>query len=99
MKRFTRDETEHGKEYYLVSEVAQCLCKDKCLHMGMYQCKGLPSVLAVTPPAAQRKPLTDEQIYAMCSDFHSWSEWDGGNFQKSWLDLCRAIEAAHGIKE
>jgi hypothetical protein len=48
---------------------------------------------------AQRKPLTDEQIYAMCSDFHSWSEWDGGNFQKSWLDLCRAIEAAHGIKE
>ena len=50
-----------------------------------------------TPPAAQRKPLTDEQIYAMCSDFHSWSEWDGGNFQKFWLDLCRAIEAAHGI--
>ena len=48
---------------------------------------------------AQRKPLTDEQIYAMCSDFHSWSEWDGGNFQKFWLDLCRAIEAAHGIGE
>ena len=44
-----------------------------------------------TPPAARRKPLTDEQIYAMCSDFHSWSEWDGGNFQKFWLDLCRAI--------
>jgi hypothetical protein len=55
--------------------------------------------LYTTPPAAQRKPLTDEQIYAMCSDFHSWSEWDGGNFQKFWLDLCRAIEAAHGIGE
>jgi hypothetical protein len=52
-----------------------------------------------TPPAAQRKPLTDEQIYEMCSDFHSWSEWDGGDFQKFWLDLCRSIEAAHGIKE
>jgi hypothetical protein len=54
---------------------------------------------ATAPPAAQPKPLTDEQIYAMCSDFHSWSEWDGGNFQKFWLDLCRAIEAAHGIGE
>jgi hypothetical protein len=81
MKRFTRDDTEHGKEYYLVSEVAQCLCKDKCLHMGMYQCKGLPSVLAVTPPAAQRKPLTDEQITevidSMPQGFNGWmSYWD-----------------------
>jgi hypothetical protein len=49
--------------------------------------------------AAQRKPLTDEEIYAMCTDFHSWSEWDGAEYQKGWLNLCRAIEAAHGIKE
>tara|TARA_R110002126_G_scaffold155648_3_gene302720 strand:+ start:723 stop:923 length:201 start_codon:yes stop_codon:yes gene_type:complete len=49
------------------------------------------------PP--QRKPLTDEAIYAMCDDFHSWSEWDGGEYQRLWLNLCRAIEAAHGIKE
>ena len=47
----------------------------------------------------QRKPLTDEEIYAMCTDFHSWSEWDGAEYQKGWLNLCRAIEAAHGIKE
>jgi hypothetical protein len=50
-------------------------------------------------PAAQRNPLTDKQIYAMCADFHSWSEWDGAGYQKMWLDLCRAIEDAHGIKE
>ena len=67
----------------------------------MARLKGDGSVVRplTTPPAAQRKPLTDAEIYAMCSDFHSWSEWDGGNFQKFWLDLCRAIEAAHGIKE
>jgi hypothetical protein len=54
---------------------------------------------ATPPAAAQRKPLTDEQIYAMCSDFHSWSELDGAWLQKMFLDLWRAIEAAHGIKE
>ena len=48
---------------------------------------------------AQRKPLTDEAIYAMCDDFHNWSEWDGGEYQRLWLTLCRAIEAAHDIKE
>jgi hypothetical protein len=62
-------------------------------------CRPAQEPLDQTSHDAQRKPLTVEQIYAMCSDFHSWSEWDGGNFQKSWLDLCRAIEAAHGIKE
>ena len=45
----------------------------------------------------QRRPLTDEAIYAMCKDFHNWAEWD--EYQKLWFDLCRAIEAAHGIKE
>jgi len=49
------------------------------------------------PP--QRKPLTDEEIYAMCDDFHSWSEWDGGTYQRLWLNLCRAIERAHGVSE
>ena len=48
---------------------------------------------------AQRKPLTDGEIYAMCDDFHNWSEWDGGEYQRLWLNLCRATEAAHDIKE
>ena len=30
-------------------EKGQCLCKDKCLHMGMSLCKGLPSPLAAQP--------------------------------------------------
>lgn len=57
----------------------------------------LLELLNTNPP--QRKPLTDEAIYAMCDDFHNWSEWDGGEYQRLWLNLCRAIEAAHGIKE
>jgi hypothetical protein len=46
-----------------------------------------------TLPQRQWVGLTDEEIYALCSDFHNWSEWDGGRFQKKWLDLGREIEA------
>jgi hypothetical protein len=98
MKIFTRDDTEHGKEYYLVSEVAQCLCKDKCLHMGMYQCKGLPSALAVTSPAAQRKPLTVEEIWSAIRPLTRSDEVCKALVHVS-MDEYRAIEAAHGIKE
>jgi hypothetical protein len=59
------------------------------------------AITALREALAQPKqePLTDEAIYAMCDDFHGWSEWDGGEYQRLWLNLCRAIEAAHDIKE
>jgi len=49
--------------------------------------------LYTTPPAAQRKPLTDEEIDALANnngtvDLVTW-----------WRQLARAIEAAHNIKE
>jgi hypothetical protein len=42
-----------------------------------------------TPPAAQRQPLTDEQIDAVCAPL--------GFAQLSPREVARAIEAAHGI--
>jgi len=42
-------------------------------------------------PAAQRQPLTDEQIDAVCAPL--------GFAQLSPREVARAIEAAHGIKE
>jgi hypothetical protein len=41
------------------------------------------------PPAAQRQPLTDEQIDAVCAPL--------GFAQLSPREVARAIEAAHGI--
>ena len=43
-----------------------------------------------TSPPAQRKPLTDEEIYDMYNEPRSDAEM---------LEFARAIEAAHGIKE
>jgi hypothetical protein len=47
-----------------------------------------------TPPAAQRKPLTDEQM---------WNLWNSCGVdemnQREAFAFARAIEAAHGIKE
>lgn len=45
--------------------------------------------ICTTPPAAQRKPLTDEQIDAVCAPL--------GFAQLSPREVARAIEAAHGI--
>jgi len=40
------------------------------------------------------KPLTEDQINAICSEFSDM----GGDIQADyWVDLCRAIEKAHGI--
>jgi hypothetical protein len=52
-----------------------------------------------TPPAAQRKPLTDEQRQELMSK--AWNEWlrrkdDGRLFAWS---FSFEVEAAHGIKE
>ena len=48
------------------------------------------SVVTVhAPPPAQRKPLTDEEIYDMYNEPRSDAEM---------LEFARAIEAAHGIK-
>ena len=57
-------------------------------------------VLPPAPSAPAREPLTDEQIEKLCAEigFTNWPEWDGGTFQEMWMQLARAIEAAHGIK-
>ena len=61
--------------------------------MHINACKELAS-----PRAAAHKPLTDEQIEKLCAEigFTSWPEWDGGALQEMWMQLARAIEAAHG---
>ena len=43
-----------------------------------------------TSPPAQRKPLTDDEIYGMYNEPRSDAEM---------VEFARAIEAAHGIKE
>jgi hypothetical protein len=51
-----------------------------------------------TPPAAQRKPLTDEQI-EKCTEAAD-SKWADAFVPIEWArHLTKAIEAAHGIKE
>lgn len=57
----------------------------------------LREVAALSMPA--RVPLADEQIEKLCAEigFTNWPEWDGGTFQEMWMQLARAIEAAHGI--
>ena len=50
---------------------------------------GMPVPLFSGPTAAQRQPLTDEQIDAVCAPL--------GFAQLSPREVARAIEAAHGI--
>jgi hypothetical protein len=49
--------------------------------------------LYTTPPAAQRQPLTDDQIESIFMD-HGWS-W--GERADMYIPVARAIEAEHGI--
>ena len=51
--------------------------------------EGKPGTAFYTSPPAQRKPLTDEEIYDMYNEPRSDAEM---------LEFARAIEAAHGIK-
>ena len=48
--------------------------------------------------AAQRKPLSDEEIYSLADSLEIWNEDD-----EEWIldpnTFARAIEAAHNIKE
>jgi len=53
--------------------------------------------LYTTPPAAQRKPLTEEDLRKL-ADKHLFYQPEG--YEVSGIyNLARAIEAAHGIKE
>lgn len=54
--------------------------------------------LYTTPPAAQRKPLTDEQIDAIGAKIFNADFLDVEEIHAN-RDIARAIEAAHGIKE
>ncbi len=54
--------------------------------------KGMLERQAATLPAAQRKPLTDEEIEKI---YYRFAGYGGDDF----LGVARAIEAAHGIKE
>jgi len=56
----------------------------------MARLKGDGSVVKplIIPPAAQRKPLTDEQLNEIADRNYS-----------HWVEFARAIEVAHGIKE
>jgi hypothetical protein len=52
-----------------------------------------------TPPAAQRQPLTDEQINTLRQQYGVTSDGRGIKEFTYVVDFVRAIEAAHGIGE
>ena len=56
---------------------------------GMVRADAILRKKNATPPAAQRQPLTEEQIDAVCAPL--------GFAQLSPREVARAIEAAHGI--
>ena len=58
-----------------------------CTHIDL-NVSGRGTPLYTHPPAAQRKPLTDEQLNEIADRNYS-----------HWVEFARAIEAAHGIKE
>jgi len=78
---------------------------DRCVHQDEWPINGLcrgcrfySNFKPSTPPAAQRKPLTDEQIItAYETSGHKQSIRPQDVFAVA--SLVRAIEAAHGIKE
>jgi hypothetical protein len=57
------------------------------------------TLLYTTPPAAQRKPLTDEQINTLRQQYGVTSDGRGIKEFTYVVDFARAIEAAHGIGE
>ncbi len=66
------------------------LCFDRPLDSDLVQS------LYTTPPAAQRQPLTDEQIDDI---WNRYCDEMGEASINDAYDIARAIEAAHGIKE
>jgi hypothetical protein len=64
-------------------------CSDGAL-VQLYDDLKKGAYLYTTPPAAQRKPLSDEEIDDLSRTMVK------GNKSVNWL--CQAIEAAHGIK-
>jgi hypothetical protein len=58
----------------------------------------IPTRKVTSPQPPQRKPLTDEQIGKCIDEVNATSQY--GHHHFGWhLQLARAIEAAHGIKE
>ena len=76
---------KHDCAVLLTSDVE--LWIDACPHCGKPR----------THPAKQAKPLTDEQGLALAMGLGWEVEFDG--IGKDALELIRAVEAAHGIKE
>jgi len=138
IKRLTRDDTEHGVEYYRADEVDALLAEQPahqhiehclwarngnqpCPHVQPAQqqpvawmcsdarlvnagfnrfsaCKSgdwnIPVYTTPQAQPAQRKPLTDEEIFELASEHQDWDR----NLIRV-RSFARAIEAAHGIKE
>ena len=72
-----------------------------CIKAGLCERIGgrLYTKTFIDPPAAQRKPLTDERILHFVNT-HVGGPSPGYPLDNSdWIDFARAIEAAHDIKE
>lgn len=82
---------EHG-EY----EVGRMLEKKSKANFQYWEARGYELIpLYATPPAAQRQPLTDEQIDDI---WNRYCDEMGEASINDAYDIARAIEAAHGIK-
>jgi hypothetical protein len=86
-RAFDPDDGQHGK--WGIWKIADY--KPPRQSSKWFQVVPLP---CTTPQPAQRKPLTDEAIVKITSDPCLYIR--GGDYR---IDIARAIEAAHGIKE
>jgi uncharacterized protein YbaA (DUF1428 family) len=67
---------------------------NSCSHCGMVGGHVKTCRHYTTPPAAQRQPLTDEEMWRLWN-----AEGNDAMNQQEAITFARAIEAAHGIKE
>ena len=72
---------------------------DKCEDFDDPYVQAVFRARRTTPPAAQRKPLTEEQINTLRQQYGVTSDGRGIKEFTYVVDFARAIEAAHGIKE
>ena len=111
MKRLTRDDTEHGVEYYRADEVDAILAEQPAKEPITWMCKAFdgeaceqsnhdecenPIPLYTTPP--KRKPLTDDQKLVCWSRATCDADVEHKTEHQCLMDYGIAIEAAHNIK-
>ena len=78
LKRITRDDTEHGKEYYLASDVDALLAQPEKKFVtivdGPFNHRCPETQLYITPPQRTWVGLTDEEMRKICGSVPAMRE-------------------------